>query len=67
VPLVDAGRVQLVDPGGLVVDGTPRISDTAHDDRIWFRTAGGWRFGRLDDPLQDVTDTTLQPPTVGTC
>jgi hypothetical protein len=67
VPLVDAGRVQLVDPGGLVVDGTPRISDTAHDDRIWFRTAGGWRFGRLDDPLQDVTDTTLQPPTAQTC
>jgi hypothetical protein len=67
VPLADAGRVQLVDPGGLVIDGTPRISDTAHDDRIWFRTAGGWRFGRLDDPLQDVTDTTLQPPTAQTC
>jgi hypothetical protein len=61
--LPDAGRVELVDRDGRVIDATPQLSDTAHDDRIWFRTAGGWRFGRPDEPLQKVVDATLLPQT----
>jgi hypothetical protein len=65
--LPNVGRIELVDRSGRVIDGTPMLSDTAHDDRLWFRTSRRWRFGRLDDPLQDVMDTTLQPPTAAAC
>jgi hypothetical protein len=65
--LPNAGRIELVDRSGRVIDGTPQLSDTAHDDRIWFRTAGGWRFGRSGEPLQEVVDATLLPRTAVAC
>jgi hypothetical protein len=65
--LPDVGRIELVDPGGRVIDGTPQLSDSAHDDRIWFRTAGGWRFGRPDEPLQETVDATLLPRAAAAC
>jgi len=45
--LKSADRVTLLDATGRVVDRTPRLSDTAFDDRLWFRSPSGeWRFGR---------------------
>lgn len=65
--LPNEGQVLLVDRSGRVIDDTPQLSDTAHDDRIWFRTAGGWRFGRPGEPLQEVVDATLLPRAAAAC
>jgi hypothetical protein len=65
--LPNAGRVELLDRSGRVIDDTPQLSDRAHDDRIWFRTAGGWRFGRPGEPLREVVDATLLPRTAVAC
>lgn len=40
-------RLQLLDRTRHVVDETPKLRDSAYDDRVWFRGLGGdWRFGR---------------------
>lgn len=65
--LPNSGRIELVDRDGWVIDDTPELSDTAHDDRIWFRTPGGWRFGRSGEPLREVVDATLLSRTSTAC
>jgi hypothetical protein len=45
--LAPTDRVTLRNRAGRVVERTPRLRDTAVDDRVWFRKPGRrWRFGR---------------------
>lgn len=39
-------RVRLIGRKGRVRDSTPRLTDHAYDDRIWFKRGAEWRFGR---------------------
>jgi hypothetical protein len=47
-------RVTLRDRAGRVVDRTPKLRDAAFDDRVWFRRAGRWRFGRTQAATRRV-------------
>ena len=39
-------RVRLIGLKGRQRDTTPRLTDRAYDDRIWFKQGTRWRFGR---------------------
>ncbi len=48
-------QVELLDNAGRVMDGTPRLHDTAGDDQLFSRSGSGWTLGRapLPGPLLD--------------
>ena len=53
-------QLVLYDRGGQRVDRTPRLADTAHDDRLWYRADGGsWEFGRDVQLPTRITDARL--------
>jgi hypothetical protein len=55
-----ADQLTLRDRSGHVVDSTPRLSDTAHDDRLWHRGGdGSWELGRGFEFPQRITDGRL--------
>jgi hypothetical protein len=50
----------LLDRQGRVVDRTPRLSDRAGDDQVWFRASGGtWSLGRAFTLPDQVVDGRL--------
>lgn len=55
--------VTLIDRTGREVDRTPQLSDTAVDDRFWFRDGDTWRFGRTvySGRVSDGRLTTIKP------
>ena len=57
--LPDPARIALVAPDGRVADRTPLLIDSGHDDRMWFRAGGRWRFGRAPETAGEVVDATL--------
>jgi len=53
-------QLSLYDRSGRLVDRTPRLADSAHDDRLWYRADGGsWRFGRGAELPTRIADARL--------
>ena len=61
--LRSSDTVTLFDRSGREVDRTPQLTDTAVDDRFWFREGDSWRFGRTvyAGRVSDGRITTIAP------
>jgi hypothetical protein len=57
-------ELQLVDPQGRLAHQTPKLSDTAYDDQIWFLSPeGDWQYGRtlFSEDLIDLALSNVYP------